>query len=144
MLRVPNGTAMVISLGARLSELPKCMGYWCAGVLQVQKDIEDVVGVSCAALGRKLGRIVVPLLTPSLVAGWLFIFLIAAKELSMAILLAGPNSQMMAVVLFDQWSNGEPGELSAIGLVWTALMSVVAIVMYLCMKRSSPGMYGLK
>ena len=65
-----------------------------------------------------------PLLTPALVAGWLFIFLIANKELAIAVLLASPGSQVIAVAIFDQWVNGQGGELAAFGLIWTVLMTV--------------------
>ena len=50
-----------------------------------------------------------PLLSPAILAGWLFIFLVANKELAIAVLLASPGSQVIAVSIFDQWVNGQGG-----------------------------------
>ena len=88
-----------------------------------------------------LRRIVVPLLSPALLSGWLFIFLIAAKELSMAVLLAGPGSQTMAVAMFDLWANGQGGELAALGLLWALLMTLFAAVFYVLARRGSSSAY---
>jgi iron(III) transport system permease protein len=87
----------------------------------------------------RLLRIVAPLLAPALLAGWLFIFLMAARVLSLAILLAGPRSQTMAVTLFDLWSNGQGTELAALGLIWSMLMAMIAAVFYVLARRSAAG-----
>jgi iron(III) transport system permease protein len=89
-----------------------------------------------------LRRIVAPLLTPALVAGWLFIFLIANKELAIAVLLASPHSQVIAVAIFDQWVNGQGGELAAFGLIWTVLMTVVATLFFMLTKRGGVDVHG--
>ena len=73
-----------------------------------------------------LRRVVVPLAAPSILAGWLFIFLVVARDLSLAVILASPTAQPVAVTMFDLWSNGQGTELAAFGLVWTALMTLVA------------------
>ena len=69
-------------------------------------------------------------MAPALVAGWLFIFLMSARALSLAILLAGPRSQTMAVAMFDLWGNGQGTELAALGLMWSMLMAMIAVVFY--------------
>src|SRR5436305_15130083 len=90
----------------------------------------------------RLRRIVAPLIAPALVAGWLFIFLMAARVLSLAILLAGPRSQTMAVALFDLWNNGQGTELAALGLIWSMLMGLIAVVFYFLARRSAAGALG--
>jgi iron(III) transport system permease protein len=69
-----------------------------------------------------------PLLSPALLASWIFVFLICSKELSVAVLLAGPKSQVIAVAMLDLWVNGQGGELSAFGLLWTVVIALVALV----------------
>ena len=92
--------------------------------------------------------LVAVLCTPSLglsahpALAWLFIFLIASKELSMAILLAGPTSHVMAVAMFELWTNGQGGELSALGLMWTLLMTVGASLFYITARRQGGGAFG--
>jgi iron(III) transport system permease protein len=113
------------------------MRYASAGVLQVHPELEEAAGVSGASLRTILRRIVVPLTAPAIVAGWLFIFLIAARDLSLAVILASPSAQPVAVAMFDLWANGQATELAAFGLIWTAMMTVIAAGFYLLGRRTT-------
>jgi iron(III) transport system permease protein len=144
-LRAPfplYGTLMLLALGFTIRYMPYGMRYAYSGVLQVHRELEEAAGVAGAGPLGVLRRIVVPLLSPALLSGWLFIFLIGAKELSMAVLLAGPGSQTMAVAMYDLWVNGQGGELSALGLLWALLMTVFASAFYILARRGSAAAYG--
>jgi iron(III) transport system permease protein len=84
---------------------------------------------------RTLRRIVVPLTRPAIVSGWLFIFLVAARDVSLAVMLASPSAEPVAVAMFDLWGNGQGTELAAFGLVWTAMMTVVAGGFYVAARK---------
>ena len=144
-LRAPfplYGTLWLIALGFTVRYLPYGMRYAYSGVLQIHRELEEAGGVAGAGPIGVLRRVVVPLLSPALLSAWLFIFLIAAKELSMAVLLAGPSSQTMAVAMFDLWANGQGGELSALGLLWALLMTVFAGAFHVLARRGSSSAYG--
>lgn len=111
-------------------------------VLQIHRELEEAAYVAGASTLGTLRRITGPLLLPALASGWLFIFLNAAKELSIAVLLAGPSSQTMAVAIFEQSINGQFSELAAVGLPWTLLMTVFAIIFYILMRRQSTDTFG--
>jgi iron(III) transport system permease protein len=131
-LRTPfglYGSLWLIGIAFVIRYMPYGMRYAQPGVLQIHRELEEAAGVSGATQRSIFARVVLPLLSPALVAGWLFIFLLAAKELSIAILLAGTDSKTVAVAMFDQWSNGQAGEVAALGIVWTILMSVLAAAM---------------
>jgi iron(III) transport system permease protein len=64
-------------------------------------------------------HVVVPLIMPALLAGWIYIFLITFKELSIALLLYSPGSQVVAVTIWELWDNGHVGELAAFSLLIT-------------------------
>ena len=143
-LRAPfpaYGTLWVIALGYLIRYMPYGMRYAYSGVLQIHRELEEAAGVAGAGTLGVLRRVVVPLLSPALMSAWLFIFLIASKELSMAVLLAGPGSQVMAVAMFDLWTNGQGGELSALGLLWTVLMTVFGAAFYFLVRRQSSGAF---
>lgn len=131
-LRTPfglYGSLWLIGIAFVIRYMPYGMRYAQPGVLQIHRELEEAAGISGATQRSIFARIVLPLLSPALIAGWLFIFLLAAKELSIAILLAGSDSKTIAVAMFDQWSNGQAGEVAALGIVWTVLMSSMAAVM---------------
>ncbi|MBN8889076.1 MAG: iron ABC transporter permease [Rhodospirillales bacterium] len=144
-LRVPlpiYGTLWIIGIAYVIRFMPFGMRYVYAGVLQLHNELEEAAGVSGAGYLTILRRIVAPLLTPAMVAGWLFIFLIANKELAIAVLLASPGAQVAAVAVFDLWVNGQGGELAAFGLLWTVLMTAVAFLFFAQSRRGGTDIYG--
>ena len=144
-LRLPiplYGTIGILIWAFVISYLPYGMRYCASGMVQIHRELEEAAAVCGAPALTRLRRIVAPLLAPALVAGWLFIFLMAARVLSLAILLAGPRSQTMAVAMFDLWGNGQGTELAALGLMWSMLMAMIAVVFYFLARRSAAGALG--
>jgi len=78
---------------------------------------------------------VLPLLLPALISCCLFVFLLSVRAVSLVLLLAGPNSPVVAVSLFDQWNNGQLGELAALGTVWTAIVTVFCLAFFVVARR---------
>jgi iron(III) transport system permease protein len=122
-----------------INYLPYGMRYSGSGMLQIHRELEESAQMCGASPLMRLRRIVAPLIAPALVAGWLFIFLMAARVLSLPVLLAGPRSQTMAVAMFDLWNNGQGTELAALGLIWSMLMAMIAALFYLCARRAAAG-----
>ena len=144
-LRIPlplYGTIGILIWAFVINYLPYGMRYASSGMLQIHRELEEAAAVCGASPLTRLRRIVAPLLAPALVAGWLFIFLMATRVLSLAILLAGPRSQTMAVAMFDLWGNGQGTELAALGLMWSMLMALIAVVFYVLARRSAAGALG--
>jgi iron(III) transport system permease protein len=141
-LRLPiplYGTLGILIWAFVINYLPYGMRYSSSGMLQIHRELEEAAAVCGASALTRLRRIVAPLLAPALMAGWLFVFLMATRVLSLAILLAGPRSQTMAVAMFDLWGNGQGTELAALGLMWSMLMAMIAVIFYMLARRSAGG-----
>jgi iron(III) transport system permease protein len=136
------GTLWLIGLGFLIRYIPYGMRYCYAGILQIHPELEQAAGVAGANVAQVLRRVVAPLLVPALASGWLFIFLIASKEMAMPLLLAGSGSQTISVAMFDLWSNGQSGEVAALGLIWAGLMTVFATIFYVFSRRQSASTFG--
>jgi iron(III) transport system permease protein len=136
------GTIWILVWAFVINYLPYGMRYSGSGMLQIHRELEEAAAICGASPLTRLRRVVAPLLAPALIAGWLFIFLMAARVLSLAILLTGPRSQPMAVVMFDLWTNGQGTELAALGLLWAMLMTMIAVAFYLVARRSGAGAFG--
>jgi iron(III) transport system permease protein len=139
-LQVPliYGTLLSIIIASMVRYLPYGMRYSYAGILQIHKELEEASALSGARQATTFRRVVMPLVAPALATCWLFVFLVAVKAVSIPILLAGPKSRVIAVTIFDLWENGVVGELSAMGIIWTAMMTIVSIIFSLLARR-----YGL-
>ncbi len=133
-LRLPipvYGTLWAIVIAYVIRYMPYGMRYSYSGVLQIHRELEEAAEVSGASLWSTLRRVITPLLSPALISAWIFVFLICSKELAVAVLLAGPDSQVIAAAMLDLWVNGQGGELAAFGLLWTVVMTILAIGFFL-------------
>jgi iron(III) transport system permease protein len=139
-LHVPllYGTLLAIIIASSVRFLPYGMRYSYAGILQIHKELEEASALSGARQATTFLRVVMPLVAPAMVTCWLFVFLVAVKAVSIPILLAGPNSRVVATTIFDLWENGVIGELSAMGMVWTLMMTMVSVTFSILARR-----YGL-
>lgn len=129
------GTIWVLIWAFTINYLPYGIRYAYSGMLQIHSELEEAASISGASTPMVLRRIVGPLLAPALIAGWLFIFLLATRALSLPILLSGPDSKTMAVAMFDLWTNGQGTELAALGLVWTLFMTIVGFCFHIVANR---------
>lgn len=132
------GTLLSVIFASAVRYLPYGMRYSYAGVMQIHDELEEASSISGAKQRETFVRIVLPLIMPAMVTCWLFVFLLSVRAVSMAILLVGPNSQIVAVTLFDLWANGQTSELAAMGFTWMAFMTGVSTIFYLIARR-----YGL-
>ena len=132
------GTVLSLVIAASIAYLPYGVRYAHVGTMQIHTELEEAAGISGARQARTFFAIIAPLVAPALISCWLFVFLLAVRAVAMTLVLVGPDSQVVAVTLFDLWNNGQVGELAAMGLVWTAIMSVLSTLFYFSVRR-----YGL-
>jgi iron(III) transport system permease protein len=129
------GTMLSLILASMLRYMPYGMRYSYAGVLQIHTDLEEASEISGARKLSTFTRIVVPLVLPALITCWLFVFLSSTKAVSLLMLLIGPDTRVVAVTIFDLWEDGSLPELAALGVSWTAFMTVVSTIFYLFARR---------
>jgi iron(III) transport system permease protein len=67
-------------------------------------------------------RIILPLLKPGLVAGWIYVMIVSIRELSSSILLYSPGNEVIAIVIWELWENGQYVELSALSVLFMFLL----------------------
>jgi iron(III) transport system permease protein len=129
------GTLWILLIAFVTRYIPYGIRYTHSGLLQLHKELEEAAYASGASWANCMRRITLPLLTPSFLGGWVFVFLISAKELSMSILLVSPRTPVVSVTIYELWENAQIGELAAFGVLWTAILVFVAVVYYLFARR---------
>ena len=73
-------------------------------------------------------RIVLPLLKPGLMAGWIYIVIVSIRELSSSILLYSPNSEVVSIMIWELWENGQYVELSSLGVMFILALFVLVLL----------------
>jgi len=129
------GSLLSLVIVSVVAYMPYGLRYAQLGVIQIHPELEEAAAIAGARQGGAFVRVVLPLLLPALISCWLFVFLLAVRAVSLMLLLAGPDSQVVAVALFDFWNNGQIGELAALGCVWTAIMTVFSTAFLVVARR---------
>jgi iron(III) transport system permease protein len=129
------GTLWILLVAFITRYVPYGIRYTHAGLLQLHRELEEAAFASGASWSNAMRRITLPLLTPSFLGGWVFVFLLSAKELAMSVLLVSPRTPVVSVAIYELWENGQVGELAAFGVIWTAILLSVAIGYYLFARR---------
>jgi iron(III) transport system permease protein len=129
------GTLWILLVAFVTRYIPYGIRYTHSGLLQLHRELEEAAYTSGSSWLDTMRRITLPLLTPSFLGGWVFIFLLSAKELSMSILLVSPQTPVVSVAIYELWENGQVGELAAFGVIWTVILVSVAITYYLIARR---------
>jgi len=97
--------------------LPYGMRYNTASLLQVHQELEESAAMSGASFGSTFMRVVLPLLKPGLIAGWIYIVVVSIRELASSILLYSPGTEVVSITIWELWQNGQYVELSALGVM---------------------------
>ena len=129
------GTLISLIIAATVQYLPYGMRFAHAGAVQIHSELEEAAALAGAGPLQRFRRIVLPLLLPAILTSWLFITLLCVRGVALPILLAGANSQVVAVMLYDLWVNGQVNELAAFGVVWTMFMILVGALFHILSSR---------
>ena len=119
--------------------LPYGMRYNSTSMMQIHLELEEAAAMSGASWLQSFRAVVLPLLKPGLVAGWVYIVVVSVRELSSSILLYSPGSEVVSVVIWELWQNGQYVELSAFGVMLIAALFVFTLFAQALGKR-----YGIK
>jgi iron(III) transport system permease protein len=126
------GTLWIMLIAYVTRFLPYGMRYNTASLLQVHKELEESAAMSGASLAAVFRRIVLPLLKPGLIAGWIYIVIVSIRELASSILLYSPGTEVVSVAIWEMWQNGQYVELSALGVMMIlVLLGFVALAQIL-------------
>ena len=119
MLPIPVYNTIWILLIAYVTlYLPYGMRFASSGISQIHRELEEVAEVAGARLGQVFGRILLPLLAPVLLAGWIYVFVLSVRELGASIFLVGPGTHVLGTITLTMWEEGGSyGAVSALGVI---------------------------
>lgn len=133
------GTIWILVVAYITRYIPYGIRYCSPGLLQINKELEESAQMSGAPWGVVFRKIVIPLMMPSLFAGWIYIFLLSVRELTVALMLYSPGSQVISVIIFEMWDFGKTGELAAFSVSICLILVTLAVIFHRLSRR-----YGLQ
>ncbi|MFT4214978.1 MAG: iron ABC transporter permease [Microbacterium sp.] len=132
------GSIVLIAVVIGLVQIPLANRNFSAALLQVHPELEEAARMSGAGAWQVFGRITLPLLLPTVLSSWLWIALLSMRDLTVAALLATPESSPLALVSWSLFQGGAMGSASAVTLIMILAMSpIVAIYLIVTRKNES-------
>ncbi|AMB85077.1 ABC transporter permease [Pseudomonas agarici] len=122
------GTMWIMFLAYVTRFLPYGLRYNTTSMLQIHKELEESAAMSGASWSTTFWRIILPLLKPGLMAGWIYIMIVSIRELSTSILLYSPGTEVVSIQIWELWENGQYVELSALGVMFIIVLFMLVML----------------
>ena len=122
------GTIWILLIAYVTRFMPYGLRYNTTSMLQIHKELEESAAMSGASWATTFGRIILPLLKPGLLAGWIYVVIVSIRELSSSILLYSPGTEVVSILIWELWENGQYVELSALGVLFILALFVLVMI----------------
>jgi iron(III) transport system permease protein len=119
MLPIPvYNTIWILLIAYVTMYLPYGMRFISSGLTQIHRELEEVAEVAGARMRQIFMRILLPLLLPVLLAAWIYVFVLAVRELGASVFLVGPGTHVLGTISLTMWEEGGSyGAVSALGVI---------------------------
>ncbi len=123
------GTIWIIVISFVTRFMPYGMRSCSTSMIQIHRELEEA-SLTCGATWlQTFRRVFIPLMRPGFLAAGVYVALLSIRELSSAVLLWSPGSEVLSVQAWEMWEDGSDVQLAALGIMMTiALGFLVAAV----------------
>jgi iron(III) transport system permease protein len=122
------GTIWVLLLAYMTKYIPYGIRAASASMIQINKELEEASFTAGGTWFQTFWKIILPLLMPGFTAGWIYISIIALRELSTSILLYSYNSTVLSIMAFDLWEGGQYTYVCALGVLMVLMLVTMAAI----------------
>jgi iron(III) transport system permease protein len=122
------GTIFVLLIAFVIRFLPYGMRASTATIAQIHPELEEAAAASGANWYQTFTKVLLPLLRPGLFAAWVYVFIVASRELSSTIILASPSNRPLSVLIYNLYTNGDYPLLSALGVVMIVVLTILVVI----------------
>ncbi len=108
-----------------------------AGFLQIHPELEEASAASGARWIATQRRILVPLMLPTLSAGFVLLFIVGVREFTIPLVLYSPDNVVLSVLLWQLFQSGQPAPSAALASIVIAVaLPVIFVVRRVLVRRS--------
>ena len=125
-------TPLYATLGSLLigyiaTYLPYGIRPMTSAFVQIHSHLEESSRVCGGGTFYTLRRIVIPLLIPGIVSGWILMATMFVRELTLSVVLSRPGTEVLAVQIFRFAEDGLWGKLSALGIMMIFISTTLVV-----------------
>ena len=120
-------TIWALLIGYIATYLPYGIRPLTSAFVQIHSHLEESSRVCGATAWYTMRRIVIPLLIPGIISGWILMATMFVRELTLSVVLSRPGSEVLAVQILRFAEDGLWGRLSALGIIMILISSSLVI-----------------
>ncbi len=121
------GTLTIVVLGLTISYIAFGSRTMTGALAQLHADLEEAAKTSGATWRIVMQRIVLPLLLPAFIGGWIWVASHSLRNFSIPLMLAGRDNRVLSVVMWRTWDDGSPGQTAALGVLLILALGVFTV-----------------
>jgi iron(III) transport system permease protein len=125
------GTLWILLIGYITRFLPYGLRTMTSTVVQIHNDLQEASQVCGASFHATFWRVLLPLLRPGFLAGWIILATIYLREFSTSIFLYSPGSEPLGPLLYHFYVDGNLGPMCSLALI----VSVICIGLIVIARR---------
>jgi iron(III) transport system permease protein len=121
-------TIWALLIGYIATYLPYGIRPLTSAFVQIHGNLEESSRVCGAGPLTTMRRIVIPLLVPGIVSGWILMATMFVRELSLSVVLSRPGTEVLAVQILRFAEDGLWGRLSALGIIMIFISTALVMI----------------
>ena len=121
-------TIWALLIGYIATYLPYGIRPLTSAFVQIHSNLEESSRVCGGGPFYTMRRIVIPLLIPGIVSGWILMATMFVRELSLSVVLSRPGTEVLAVQILRFAEDGLWGRLSALGILMIFISTTLVII----------------
>ena len=102
-------------------------------IIQIHKELEEASVVCGAGFLATFRRVLIPMMRPGVMAGWIILATIFMREFSATLFLYSPGAEPLGPLLYFLYLDGMRGRVAAIGIV----ISIISVILIAIAQRYS-------
>ena len=121
------GTIWLVAIAMGTRMLAYCTRTMNATSLQIQFELDEAAYVSGVSKLDTFRRIFLPLMAPAIFYSALMVGMLAARDLTLPLVMNTGNSEVVATLIFNLQTNGEQNAAAAVALYMIIVLVVLAL-----------------
>jgi iron(III) transport system permease protein len=125
-----RNTIVALTIAFIMRFIPLGFGAVAPSILRISSELDRAARVSGASWLETVRLILVPLLRPALLSGFVLLFISFLKEYSSALFLFARGSEVIGTTMIELWRQGNSGPVAALSTIQLVLTAVVLVIGY--------------
>ncbi len=122
------GSLWILLIGYITRFLPYGLRSMTSTIVQIHDDLEDASKACGAGFPATFRRILLPLMRPGFIAGWIILATIYLREFSTSVFLYSPGSEPIGPLLYNFYVDGNYGPMCSLAIIVSVISTVLIIV----------------